>query len=153
MDRRQPEENEGRYLIQIADWDLGLHVAVAPEGLPEDQKLHGSLLYSRSLDITGLIVSPQQHADKSSRLSLIPLGAAVNFGQGGLQELGQLTEVGDSPSGRQLKGTLILPEDALQSSVAALASAWRYIHLWIEGDPARGRAAVTGYAFSRSAPQ
>lgn len=142
------KEAEDRFLIEISDWDWGLHVAIAPEFLPQEQRFQGGLLYSRSLDIIGTVVSPDRHSGKVIRLSLLPFGSDVQFGPDGLQELGQLYEAGERASGAHFTSTLILPEDALPISVTALASAWKYVHVWTEGDPAV-RAAVTGFTFSR----
>lgn len=142
------EEAEDRFLIEISDWDWGLHVAIAPEHLPHEERFQGGLLYSRSLDIIGAVISPDRHSGKAIRFSLLPFGSDIRFGPEGLQELGQLYETSDRASGAHFTSTLILPEDALPISVTALASAWKYLHIWIEGDPA-ARAAVTGFAFSR----
>jgi len=142
------EEADDRFLIEISDWDWGLHLAIAPEVFPQDQRFQGGLLYSRGLDIVGAIVSPDLHSGKVMRLSFLPFGSDVQFGPDGLQELGQLYEAGHGASGTSFTGTLILPEDALPISVTALASAWKYLHIWTEGDPAV-RAAVTGFTFSR----
>ena len=150
MPEANSEEVEDRFLIEISDWDWGLHVAMAPDLLPQDQRFQGGLLYSRSLDIVGAVVSPDLHSRKVVRLSFLPFGSDVQFGPDGLQELGQLYEAGDGASGAAFTATLILPQDALPACVTALASAWRYLHLWTEGDPGV-RAAVTGFTFSRQA--
>ncbi len=142
------EEAEDRFLIEISDWDWGLHVAMAPEHLPQEQRFQGGLLYSRNLDIIGTVTSPARYSGRAIRLSLLPIGPDIQFGPEGLQDLGQLYEAGDRASGAPLTSTLVLPEDALPVSVTTLASAWKYLHIWIEGDPAV-RAAVTGFAFSR----
>ena len=110
------EEAEDRLLIEISDWDWGLHVAMAPELLPQEQRFQGGLLYRRSLDIIGTVVSPDRHSGKDIRLSLLPFGSDVQFGPDGLQELGQLYEAGDRASGAHFTSTLILPEDALPNS-------------------------------------
>jgi hypothetical protein len=142
------EEAKDRFLIEISDWNWGLHVAMAPEHLPQEERFQGGLLYSRNLDIIGTVVSPDRHSGKAIRFSLLPFGSDIRFGPEGLQELGQLHEAGDRTSGAYFTSTLILPEDALPISVTALGSAWKYLHIWIEGDP-KVRAAVTGFAFSR----
>lgn len=142
------KETEDWFLIEISDWDWGLHLAIAPEALPQGQRFQNGLLYSRGLDITGAMVSPDRYSGKIIRLSFVPFGSDVQFGPDSLQELGQLYEADHSASGAHLTGTLILPEDALPTSVTALGSAWKYLHIWTEGDPVV-RAAVTGFTFSR----
>jgi hypothetical protein len=150
MPEANSEEVEDRFLIEISDWDWGLHVAMAPEILPQEQRFQGGLLYSRSLDIVGAVLSPELHSGKVMRLSFLPFGSDVQFGPDGLQELGQLYEVDRGASGAHFTATLILPQDTLPACMTALASAWKYLHLWTEGEPAV-RAAVTGFTFSRRA--
>ena len=148
MSEGNPKESEERYLIEIAEWDFGLHLSISSAAQSQEHRFQGGLLYSRSLTILGTVVSPENQSGKAIRLTFVPFGSDVQFGPGSLQELGQLREVVDQASAFQLTTTLILPEDALPLTVNALASVWKFLHLWTEGQPST-RAAVTGLSFSR----
>lgn len=148
MSEGKLKESEVRYLIEIAEWDFGLHVAISPGVQPQENRFQGGLLYSRSLTILGAVVTPDGQPGKIIRLTFLPFGAQVEFGPNSLQELGQLYEAVDRRSSVQLSGTLIMPEDALPMALTALASVWKFLHIWTEGDVA-SRATVTGFTFSR----
>jgi len=148
MSEGKPKEPEERHLIEITEWDFGLHLSISPGAQPQEHRFQGGLLYSRSLTIYGTVVSPENQSGKAIRLTVLPFGSDVQFGPSSLQELGQLREVVDQTSAFQLTSTLILPEDALPLTVNALATVWKFLHVWTEGDPST-RAAVKGFSFSR----
>ncbi|WP_397405170.1 hypothetical protein, partial [Phenylobacterium sp.] len=51
-----PDALDNRLIIEILSWDWALHVGMAPDSVPQEQRHQGGLIYSRGLDINGRIV-------------------------------------------------------------------------------------------------
>jgi hypothetical protein len=144
--------SEQRLLIEISNWDWPLHVGIAPRSLPEQERFQGGLFYARGIEIHGNVLAPGIHQGKDIRLHVLVLTQDMDFGPGGMREVGQLHERRDEHLGAALEAIIFIPQNALSTSVTCLASVWKFLHLGIAGDPLE-RASVIEFAFSRDGRQ
>ena len=80
---------DNRLLIEILSWDWALHVGMAPDGVPQEHRHQGGLLYGRGLDIVGQIVAPERRHGQSVRVWIAPCSPDLAFGPGGLGDVGR----------------------------------------------------------------
>jgi hypothetical protein len=142
-----PDALDNRLIIEILSWDWALHVGMAPDSVPQEQRHQGGLIYSRGLDINGRIVTPDALKGKTARFWISPVAPDIIFGPEGLPHVGQL-HPRDEGGGPDLEATLFLPKDALPGVLTCLASAWKYLHIWTR-EPPPTTAGITDFAFSR----
>ena len=141
-----PSFFDGRYLVEIASWDWEFHLGLSPRSVPKKHRFQGGLVYARGLTIEGTVLAPARN--RAIRVWFSPVGPNISFGRGGLNRVGWLTEQSGPPAQTDFEATLYFPEDALAPFVSCLSSVWRYIHIWVDGDP-HERAAVRDFSLSR----
>ena len=144
----EPSFFTGRLLVEIVNWDWGLHVGMSSEATPPEYRFQGGLLYSRGIEIDARVVAPTSHRGKKVRIWVSPVGSEIGFGPDGIDEVGQFREYPDQPRGRDFEATLLLPQDSLAATLTCLASVWKYLHIWTVDDPL-DRASITNFCFSR----
>jgi hypothetical protein len=141
-----PKFFDGRILVDILAWDWNLRVAVSgPLARPKSQFQRG-LDYGRDFKIQGRIRAPGMLSGKSIDITLSPFGPKVLFGGNGLKEIGRLT-VGVTGEDADFVAILMLPESAVPSTAASLASIWKHIDLWAFDGTGKG-ARISAFAFS-----
>lgn len=143
-DALDPTFFEGRLLIDILDWDWKLRIAVQA-GATRRGGLSKGLTYGRDFVIRGRVRAPRELRGKAITVTLSPFGPKVKFGPGGLRQIGDLripTAGGDC----DLEATLMLPEDAIPATAAALATLWKNLQLITRNESAEG-AEISHYFF------
>lgn len=137
-----------RFLIEIEAWEPTLHLGLSSEQIPMEFRFQGGLSYERSVDITGRVIAPKAHRDKSIRVWLSQFGAEVSFGpaEDQLNEVGRLY-LRPEANISDLSASLDLPESSFPFAVTCLASCWRYLHLWML-DEDGGEASISEFSFS-----
>ena len=137
---------EGRLLVEVLTWDCRLHVGLSTELTPRKDRLQGGLNYVRSIDLSGRILAPREHRGRSITVHLSPFGPKMRFGPREMDEVGRLYL--PAPAARpEFRTTLLIPEDALTTTVVCLSSVWKYLHIWTF-DPDEEEASVRAYSFS-----
>lgn len=138
---------DGRYMVEIGEWDWGLHVGLSHDLTPSEYRFQGGLAYTRSIELTARVRAPSSHRGKLMRIWISPFGPEVSFGPDGLDEVGQFyAGTGD---GSHFRVSLHLPESALGPAVTCLSTIWKYLDIWTVGDP-KDRGGVTAFSFSAS---
>lgn len=150
MPSTDPGLFDGRLLIEIEAWDWALDVRLSPNAAPIETRFQGGLNYSRPIVVTGRIQAPRGHRGKGIRVWISPFGPELSF-DAGLDRLGQLRDRSKDQLEQQLEARLYLPEGALGPALTALATVWRYIHLWTDEELAEV-AGVTAFSFSADIP-
>lgn len=91
------------------------------------------------------MVAPRVSSGKAIDIHLSTFGPELQFGDDGLDEVGQLWTQPSKP--RHFSATLLVPESALSLTAVALGTAWKYLHLWTF-DEDDERASVSAFSFS-----
>jgi hypothetical protein len=122
--------NEGRFLIEIESWDGNLHVGLAPRSTPAEQRFQRGLAFVQGFEIVGRVVAPKASFARAIRVWLSPFGPEVQFGDGGLDEVGQFRTHPQERREQAFTATLLVPEAALPLAATCLGSVWKYLHIW-----------------------
>lgn len=136
---------DGRYLIKIESWEANLHVGLASSYAPREHQFQGGLAFVRGFDMKGRVVAPRVSSGKAIDIHLSTFGPELQFGDDGLDEVGQLWF--HTSKQRQFSATLLVPEAALPLAATSLGTAWKYLHLWTF-DEDDERASVNAFSFS-----
>lgn len=144
--------HDGRLLVEIESWDGNLHVGLAPQSTPSDQRFQGGLAFVRGFEIRGRVIAPKARFAKVISVWLAPFGPEVKFGDGGLDEVGQFRASLQERRGHDFAATLLLPEAGLPFAATCLGSAWKYLHIWTF-DEEDERASVSAFSFSSKVPE
>ncbi|WP_293482427.1 hypothetical protein [Phenylobacterium sp.] len=131
-------------LIDILDWDWKLRIAVEA-GAERRGRLSKGLAYGRDFVIRGRVRAPGELQGKAIKVTLSPFGRKVKFGRGGLQQIGDL-RIPTAGSHCDLEATLMLPEDAIPTTAASLATLWKNLQIITLNECADG-AAISHYFF------
>jgi hypothetical protein len=134
----------GRLLIDVLDWDWKLRVAIEA-GAKRRRTLSEGLTYGRDFVIRGCIRAPRELRGKTITVTLSPFGPKVRFGDGGLRQIGSL-RIPATRGDRDLEAVLMLPEDAIPSTAASLATMWKKLQILTFDESAEG-ASVSHYFF------
>jgi hypothetical protein len=140
---------DGRFMVEIRDWDWNLYLALSNPKVPKKYRFQGGLNYSRGIEIIGRVRAPSPHRGKLMRIWLSPFGSETTFGDGRLDRVGQFYRDRLEAIGADFEASLHLPESALSPAITCLSSVWRYLDIWIDeyqGD----EAPVTAFSFSAS---
>lgn len=140
---------DGRFMVEIREWDWNLYLALSNPKVPKKYRFQGGLNYSRGVEIIGRVRAPNPLRGKLMRIWLSPFGPEIKFGAGGLDRVGQFYKDRLEAIGSDFEASLHLPEEALPPTITCLSSVWRYLDIWIgeyEGD----EAAVAAFSFSAS---
>lgn len=140
---------EGRFLIEIASWEGDLHVGLASQLTPREARFQGGLAFTRGLEIRGRVVAPKGSFARSINIWVSTFGPELQFGDDGLDEVGQFRTVAEDDRIHDLTATLLIPEAVLPFAATCLGSAWKYLHIWTF-DEEDGRAGVSAFSFSSS---
>lgn len=136
---------EGWLTIDILAWDWNLRIAINPAAVGRKVQFQG-LDYGRDFILDGRIRAPRELRGKSIKVTLSPFGPKVRFGRGGLRSVGQLA-VPPPGSESDFEGVLMLPEDAIATTAASLASTWKHLQVRILDQDVQG-AEVLSYHFA-----
>ncbi|HEX4708843.1 hypothetical protein [Phenylobacterium sp.] len=142
-----PSFFEGRFLIEITDWDWNLGLGLIPDSIPNEYKLQGGLIYSRAIQIGGRILAPKICRGEAIRLWTLNVGPEIDFAPDAWDDVGRLYDLRNNPRRKEFEASLLLPQEALPMTVTCLASIWKYIHIWTIGDP-KDEAQITNFSFS-----
>jgi hypothetical protein len=145
----EPGFFNGRFMVEIREWNWDFYLALSPAGVPVEYRFQGGLNYSRGIEIVGRVRAPNPHRAKPMRIWLSTFGPETRFGDGDLDRVGQFYRDRLGTSGPDFEASLHLPESALSPAITCLSSVWRYLDIWIDeyqGD----EAAVTAFSFSAS---
>ncbi|OHB30655.1 MAG: hypothetical protein A2790_23420 [Phenylobacterium sp. RIFCSPHIGHO2_01_FULL_69_31] len=140
---------DGRYMVEITDWNWGLHVGLSHDTTPVEYRFQGGLAYARSIEMAARVRAPSTHRGKLMRIWISPFGPEVSFGSDGLDDVGRFYERSGDAYGSDFELSLHLPESALGPAVTCLSSVWKYLDIWTVDDP-KDRASVTAFSFSAS---
>ena len=146
----------GRVIVDITDWDCGMHVGMPPRRVPPADLFQGWLLYTRSIEVQGRIASPSIHRGKTVSFWILPVPERVKVTKAdrespAFQRVGHFGET-TSPDGHtDFVGSVHAPGEALPTMVAALGSVWRVLQFEVAGDPRNG-GGIEWFSFSRSIP-
>ena len=143
---RDPSFFDGRILIDIEAWDWNLRVAVSAPSTRLKSRFQSGLDYGRDFKIRGRVRAPSALRGSVLDITLAPFGPKVLFGRNGLKEVGQLG-FGIPGQGSNFSATLMLPESAIPSTAASLASIWKHLDLWTF-DATDAGAKISAFAFS-----
>lgn len=144
--------HKGRLVVEIESWDGNLHVGLAPQSTPSEHRFQGGLMFVRGFEIKGQVIAPKARSAKAIRVWLAPFGPEAEFGDGGLDEVGQLRTLHQARRGRDLAATLLVPATALPFAATCLGSTWKYLHIWTF-DEEDERASVSAFSFSSTVPE
>jgi len=139
---------DGRFMIEIAEWDWGLHVGLSNTGIPVKYRFQRGLAYTRSIQIAGRVRAPNIHRGKGIQIWISPFGREVRF-DARTGEVGQFYSQRLGALGPDFEATLRLPEEALPPALTCLSSVWKFVDIWTaekQGDAAK----VTAFCFSAS---
>jgi hypothetical protein len=139
-----PSFFEVRLLVEIETWDWSLHVGLSTQLTPKRYRFQGGLNYGRSVEITGRILAPREHRGGNIRVWMSPFGPKMRFGPRDMDEVGRLYL--PSPT-RGFRATLMIPEEAIPTTVVCLNFRWKHLHLWTF-DADDEEASVRDYSFS-----
>jgi len=137
----------GRFMVEIREWDWNFHLALSHPEVPLEYRFQGGLNYSRGIEVIARVRAPNLHRGKLMRIWLSPFGSETTFGLDGLDRVGQFYRDRSDEIGSDFQASLHLPEQALSPAITCLSSVWRYLDIWIDeyqGD----EAAVTAFSFS-----
>jgi hypothetical protein len=121
-----------RFLIEIQTWDWNLFIGLLPATAATDSDPEGGLLYTRAVDITGVILAPEPARSKSIRISVTPFDTQTIFDGEGPPDVGRFYRSPENTSSADFAASLFLPESALDSTITCLSSIWRYAHIWAD---------------------
>lgn len=146
----------GRVIIEITDWDWHMHVGMPHRSMPKSDLHQGWLLYSRSVEVQGRIVSPAAYRWKTVSFWLMPLPKGVRLTKAdrdlpAFQRVGHFGETTSPDRSTDFSASGYAPSEALPEAAVALGSVWKILQLWLKGDPRDG-APIEWFAFSRSIP-
>ena len=141
----EPGFFDGRLLVDILSWDWPLRVAVSAPTTRLRSRFQGGLDYDRHFQIRGRIRAPAVLRNKRVEVTLSPFGPKVVFGRNGLKELGRLRAAATPAT--EFAASLMLPETAIATTAASLASNWKYLHLWTFDETHAG-ATISSFSFS-----
>lgn len=144
-----PSFFDGRLMIDILAWDWNLRVATN-QAVTRSKARSLVLDYGRDFTIHGRVRAPREHRGKDIKVTLSPFGPKVRFGRGGLQQVGKLT-VCPEGSDFDLEAVLMLPEAAIASTAASLASTWKHLQIKTH-DEGPGGAKASAYFFQARIP-
>lgn len=113
---------------EILGWDGGLHLLPAPNGLPKAHRFQGGLIYSRSIEIEGRVVRPQELSGRRIRIWLSKL-ERWHFRRVGPAFIGILSDRTDELPGGGLEATIYIPKDAWETAIGCLGTIWRRLAL------------------------
>jgi len=143
----EPGFFNGRFMIEIREWNWNLYLAPSRPEIPVEYRFRGGLNYSRDIEIIGRVRAPNPHRGKLTRIWLSPFGPEMTFGIDGLDSVGQFYRDRPDELGADFQASLHLPDEALPPAITCLGSVWRYLDIWI--DKYRGdEATVTAFSFS-----
>lgn len=142
-----PTEPQDEFVVEILGWDHGLHVQIMPDTAPGEHRFQGDLIYVRSIEIEGRVVSPSGRCAQKVRVWLSELPdhelSALSSEVGSVDERNR--RAGDS----ELLVSLWAPQNTLEPATICLAASWRYLSFTTVGSPVKG-AAVTSFSFARA---
>lgn len=144
---QDPRFFDGRFLIAIRQWDWPLSVRLSSDVTPPQHRFRGGLHYVREFEIEGEVAAPKEYRGRAVRVRISPFDKSLRFGPEYYPDVGRFFfrhQGLDAPSLRLL---ILLPEDAIATTACALASVWKYLHVWT-GDPDAEEASVKSYSFS-----
>jgi hypothetical protein len=136
---------DGRFLIEIESWEANLHVGLASSHTPREHQFQGGLAFVRGFDLKGRVVAPRVSFGKAIDIHLSTFGPELQFGDEGLDEVGQFWIHPSKP--RHFSATVMAPEAALPLAATCLGTAWKYLHFWTF-DEDDERASVGAFSFS-----
>lgn len=139
---------DGRLLVEILTWDWHFGVRVSDEGFPAEYRFQGGLHYTRGFEIEGRIAAPSSDVDRAIRLWLSPFGPDRTFDVDSPDGVGDIHRHEPPKYGRDLGGTLLIPESAVTPIASCLSSVWKYLHIWTFDEDPKG-ASVSAFSFSR----
>lgn len=133
-------------IVEIQDWDGGLHLFPARNGVPKAHRFQGGLIYSSSITIEGRVVGPDRLAGRPMRIWLSQL-ERWHFSRTRPAFIGALADrTGELPGGG-LEASLYIPKDAWLTAVGCLGTIWRRIHLnGVENED--GSVTILEFSFS-----
>lgn len=140
---------DGRFMVEIREWNWNLYLARSPPKFPKKYSFQGGLNYSRGIEIIGRVRAPTEHRAKLVRIWLSPFGPKTTFGRKGLRWVGHFNRNFSDEFGSDFYAGLHLPEQALSPAITCLSSVWRFLDIWIteyRGD----EASVAAFSFSSS---
>ena len=140
---------DGRFMVEIGEWDWTLYVGVSHPTTPVEYRFQGGLNYSRGIEITGRVRAPSSHRGKLMRVWISPFGPDADFGADSAEDVGAFYRNRPDALGSDLQASLRLPEAALPSTLTCLSSVWKYLDIWTvddKGDQVR----ITAFSFSAS---
>ena len=140
---------DGRYMVEIGEWNWGLYVGLSSHLTPIEHRFQGGLGYERSIEIAARVRAPSPHRGKLMRVWISPFGPDVRFGSDDLDEVGQFYERTGDALGSDFRVSLHLPESALGPALTCLSSVWKYLDIWAVDNP-KDRGSVTAFSFSAS---
>jgi hypothetical protein len=140
---------EGRFMVEITQWDWNLYVGFSHEGVPIEHRFQGGLNYSRGIEIKGRIRAPRAHRGKPIRIWLSPVGPDVDFGVDGLDSIGRFYRRRSEADPSEYQVSLCLPESGLSPAISCLSSIWKYLDIWTVDDD-DDEAPVAAFSFSAS---
>jgi hypothetical protein len=138
---------DGRYMVEIGEWDWSLFVGLSPETTPVEYRFQGGLIFTRGIEIVGRIRAPAVLRGKLIRIWISPFGPEINFGGDGLDRVGRFYVGKADPLGSDFQASLHLPESALAPALTCLTSIWKYLDLWT-ADYGNEQASITSFCFS-----
>lgn len=141
---------DGRFMVEIREWNWNLYIGLSPPGFPVEYSFQGGMNYSRGIEIIGKVRAPARHRAKVMRIWLSPFGAETTFGpDDGRHWVGRFYRDRPEADRSDFEASLDLPEEALSPAITCLSSVWRYLDIWIteyQGD----EAPVAAFTFSGS---
>ncbi|HWA60709.1 MAG TPA: hypothetical protein VG939_05010 [Caulobacteraceae bacterium] len=140
-----PSFFEDRLLIEIEAWDCSFHVGLRRRGAHPHFRFLGGLTDVRSLSLTGRMLAPAQHRDRSARVWVSPYDRESWSGPEALDEVGRVywPAAGEG----RFDISLMIPQDALVTVQVCMGSIWKYVHVWTFDADAR-EASVRDFSFS-----
>jgi hypothetical protein len=139
----------GRFMVEIREWNWNFYLALSPPGVPVKYRFQRALNYSRGIEIIGKVRAPSLHRGKLMRIWLSPFGAKTIFGRKGLKWVGQFNRNYSDEFGCNFYAGLHLPEEALSPAITCLSSVWRFLDIWTTEDQGE-EASVAAFSFSAS---
>jgi hypothetical protein len=137
---------DGRFMVEIGDWNWGLCVGLSHPSMPRKHRFQGGLMFNRSIVIEGLIRAPNIHRGRPIEVWVSPFGQEERF-DARTGDVGRFWSGRLGAKGPPFEADLRLPEEALAPALTCLGSVWKLVDIWIAGEEADG-ARVTAYSFA-----
>jgi len=140
-----PSFFNGRFMVEIEEWNWGLYVGLSHPGTPRRYRFQGGLMYNRGIDLAGRIRAPAAHRGEAITIWISPFDQKVRFNARS-GDVGRFyrNRVGEGRS--PFEANLRLPQDALSNSLICLGSVWKLMDIWTASD--EPETLVTAFCFS-----